>query len=92
MNRAVHAQLLGITLWRAWGKAESRIGLEDAADDQTRAVESDQPRCPGAARPVGQPTSHTNREDQAEHAREDKVDHLNPAVLAKRQHAEGMAA
>jgi hypothetical protein len=91
MNRVVHAQLLGITLRRASRKAESGIDLEEVADHQTRAVESEKPRCSGAAGSVRQSTSDTNSEDQAVHVREDEVDHLNPAVIAKCQQAEWMA-
>ena len=87
------AQRLGIAGRRTGRKAESWIGSEDAADDQTRgAEEREQPSVPTCCRKtVLQSTGDAYGEDQAEYACGNEVDHLNPAVLAKGQHAERVA-
>ena len=74
--------MLGNPFRCAGGKAESWVGLEDAADHEPDPEERTQSWTPAATGTVSEHACNADAEDDAENAGDDEVRDLKPAVLS----------
>jgi hypothetical protein len=84
--------VLGVAFGGSDRKAEGWVGLENAADHQSNTEEGTEPRAPTAARTIGKNPGNADGEDDAQYPSENEVRDLDPAMLAHRKQADGMAA